>query len=165
MGLKSGRLCWVSAQVLTGSSRGTARTCPFWRLWTGAGNLFPCSSRLSAGYSSIWLQDQRLVSLLAAGGHSHLLEVPLAVNLSTNEGRLPLLCLFFCCISLADSLAFCLCYFFFFFSFLGPHPRHMEVPRLWVQLELQLPAYVTATAMPDPSRNTTAHSNTISLTH
>ena len=31
--------------------------------------------------------------------------------------------------------------------FLGPHPRHMvEVPRLGVQLELQLPAYTTATA-------------------
>jgi len=28
----------------------------------------------------------------------------------------------------------------------------MEVPRLGVQLELQLQAYTTATAMPDPSR-------------
>ena len=27
----------------------------------------------------------------------------------------------------------------------------MEVPRLGVQLELQLPAYTTATVMPDPS--------------
>ena len=26
--------------------------------------------------------------------------------------------------------------FFFFFVFLGPHPRHMEVPRLGVQSEL-----------------------------
>ena len=33
--------------------------------------------------------------------------------------------------------------------FLGPHPQHMEVPRLGVKLELQLPAY--ATAMQDPS--------------
>ena len=39
----------------------------------------------------------------------------------------------------------------FFFS-LGPHPRHTEVPRQGVQLELQLPAYTTATATPDPSR-------------
>ena len=31
------------------------------------------------------------------------------------------------------------------FFFLGPHVRHMEVPRLGVQLELQLPAYTTAT--------------------
>ena len=28
--------------------------------------------------------------------------------------------------------------------FLGPHPWHMEVPRLGVQWELQLPAYATA---------------------
>ena len=39
---------------------------------------------------------------------------------------------------------------FFFFVFLGPHPRHMEVPRLGVESELQLLAYTTATAMPDP---------------
>ena len=38
-----------------------------------------------------------------------------------------------------------------FFVFLGPHPWHMEVPRLEVELELQLPAYTTATAMPDLS--------------
>ena len=38
-----------------------------------------------------------------------------------------------------------------FFCFLGPHPWHMEVPRLGVQSELQLPAYTTATATPDPS--------------
>ena len=35
-----------------------------------------------------------------------------------------------------DSLGF---FFFFFFFFLGPHPWHMEVPSLGVQLELQLP--------------------------
>ena len=42
--------------------------------------------------------------------------------------------IFFCC--------FCL------FVFLRPHPWHMEGPRLGVELELQLPAYTTATAMP-----------------
>ena len=31
------------------------------------------------------------------------------------------------------------------FVFLGPHQRHMEVPRLGVELELQLQAYTTAT--------------------
>jgi len=31
---------------------------------------------------------------------------------------------------------FLLFFFFFFFCFLGPHPWHMEVPRLGVQLEL-----------------------------
>ena len=30
--------------------------------------------------------------------------------------------------------------------------RHMEVPRLGVESELQPPAYTRATAMPDPSR-------------
>ena len=54
--------------------------------------------------------------------------------------------------------------FFFLFSlfvclfvFLGPHPRHMEVPRLGVKLELQLLAYTTATTMPDPSRVCSLH--------
>ena len=40
---------------------------------------------------------------------------------------------------------------FFFFVFLGLHPQHMEFSRLGVELELQLPVYTTATAMPDPS--------------
>ena len=40
-------------------------------------------------------------------------------------------------------------FFVWLFCFLGPHLQHMEVPRLGVKLELQLPAY--ATAMPDPS--------------
>ena len=35
-----------------------------------------------------------------------------------------------------------------FLVFLGPYPRHMEVPRLGVESELLLPAYTTATAMP-----------------
>ena len=41
--------------------------------------------------------------------------------------------------------------FFFFSGFLGPHPRPLEVPGLGVESELQLPAYTTATATPDPS--------------
>ena len=40
---------------------------------------------------------------------------------------------------------------FFFFFFLQLHAQHMEVPRLGVEWELQLPAYTTATAMQDPS--------------
>ena len=36
--------------------------------------------------------------------------------------------------------------FFFFLVFLGPQPWHLEVPRLGVEAELQLPAYTTATA-------------------
>ena len=38
----------------------------------------------------------------------------------------------------------------FFFVFLRPHLLHMEVPRLGVRSELQLPAYTTATATLDP---------------
>ena len=38
-----------------------------------------------------------------------------------------------------------------FFFFLRLHPQHMEVPRWGTELELQLPAYTTATATPDPS--------------
>ena len=41
---------------------------------------------------------------------------------------------------------------FFLFVFLGPHPWHMEGPRLGAESELQLPAYTTGTATPDPSR-------------
>ena len=40
---------------------------------------------------------------------------------------------------------------FFFFCFSGPHLQHMEVPRLGVNLELQLLAYATATAIQDLS--------------
>ena len=57
---------------------------------------------------------------------------------------------------------------FFFFKFLGPHPWHMEVPRLGVKTELQLPAFARATAMQDPSRICDLHhslGNTRSLTH
>ena len=37
------------------------------------------------------------------------------------------------------------------FGFLEPHPWHMELPRLGVESELQLPASTTAIAVPDPS--------------
>ena len=42
--------------------------------------------------------------------------------------------------------------FLFFFCFLGLYLRHMEIPRLGVESELQLPACTTATAMWDPNR-------------
>ena len=42
---------------------------------------------------------------------------------------------------------FCFCFVFL----LGPHMQHMELPRLGVELELQLPAYTTATATRDRS--------------
>ena len=40
----------------------------------------------------------------------------------------------------------------FFFQFLGAYLCHTEDPRLWVELNLQLLTYTTATAMPDPRR-------------
>ena len=54
-----------------------------------------------------------------------------------------------------------------FFS--GPRLWHMDVPRIGVEWELQLPVYTTATAMPDPSHvpatYAAACSNIRSLTH
>ena len=38
----------------------------------------------------------------------------------------------------------------FSFVILGQQARHMDVPRLGVESELQLPAYTTVTAMLDP---------------
>ena len=44
-------------------------------------------------------------------------------------------------------------FFFFLPSFLSlPYPQYMEIPRLGVELEFQLPVYTTTTAMPDASR-------------
>ena len=43
-------------------------------------------------------------------------------------------------------------FFFLSFAFLGLHLPHMEVPRLGVEWELQLPVYTTAIARPDSSR-------------
>ena len=42
-------------------------------------------------------------------------------------------------------------HYMYFFYFLGPHLIYMEVSRLGVESVLQLQAYTTATAMPDPS--------------
>ena len=42
-------------------------------------------------------------------------------------------------------------FYFIFLTFLGPYLRHVEVPRLVIELELQLLAYTTATATGDPS--------------
>ena len=49
-------------------------------------------------------------------------------------------------------------YFLFnFFVILGPQPWHMEIPKLGVQAELQLPAYTTATATTYPSHLSDLH--------
>ena len=53
-----------------------------------------------------------------------------------------------CALEFIVTLGFFVC--LFIFSFLGPHLQHTEVPRLRGELEPQLPAYITATAMSDP---------------
>ena len=63
---------------------------------------------------------------------------------------------------------FCLFFFLFFFFLLFKAAPKAYVPRLGFQFELQLPAYATTTATPDPSHvcnYTIAHSNAGSLTH
>ena len=52
--------------------------------------------------------------------------------------------------ALAQEGYFCL-FVCLFVAFLGPHPWHMEVPRLEVESKLQLPAYTTATGTQDLS--------------
>ena len=56
-----------------------------------------------------------------------------------------------------DGLLLFLIFYFFIFYFylfilLGLHPQHTKVPRLGVKSELQLLAYTTSTAVPDPSQ-------------
>ena len=45
----------------------------------------------------------------------------------------------------------------FCFVFLGPQLQYIVVPKLRVKLELQLPAYTTATAMPELSHICNLH--------
>ena len=62
-----------------------------------------------------------------------------------------------CVCTLSTSLRYCvfvkklyLLIYLLIYCFLGLYLQHMEVPRLEGELELQLPAYITATAVPDP---------------
>ena len=59
----------------------------------------------------------------------------------------------------SESGCFLLLLLFVFLAFLGPHLWHMDVPRLGVKLELQLPAYTTVTATPDLSPVFDLHSS------
>ena len=51
--------------------------------------------------------------------------------------------------------------FFSFSAFLGPLLRHMEVPRLGTELELQLQAYATATARQNLGRICNLHHSSL----
>ena len=53
---------------------------------------------------------------------------------------------------------------YLFFFFLGPYPWHMEVPRLGVKSELEMPAYATATPMLDPSHICDLHQPQLTAT-
>ena len=70
----------------------------------------------------------------------------LGVNTVSNSTLIPY-CIF--CNSVEQAYMYSFSHFFFFFK--GLHLWHMEVPRLGLESELQLPAYTTATVMPDPS--------------
>ena len=63
-------------------------------------------------------------------------------------------------------LVLCLEFYLFIYLCLWPHLWHMEVPRLGIESELQLPAYATATLDRALSVTyTTAYGNIRSLTH
>ena len=69
---------------------------------------------------------------------------------------------FFCLFRYVISFYACILFFlvlvnFFSFFFVGPHPWHMEVSRLGVELELQLPSFAPATATGDPSHVCSLH--------
>ena len=66
------------------------------------------------------------------------------INLSMSPGTPPPISL---SIQIIKSYLHCHIFYLFlflFFCFLGPHPWHMEVPRLGVKLKLQLPAFTMA---------------------
>ena len=56
-----------------------------------------------------------------------------------------------CLLLISYSVGHSIHIFFFFFCFLGLHSQHMDVARLGLESELQLPAFATATATWDPS--------------
>ena len=64
-------------------------------------------------------------------------DVPMAPESTTGGVRIPTP-------SLCIHRPFFFFFFFFFFCCLGPHLQHMEVPKLGVESELQLPAHTTA---------------------
>ena len=66
----------------------------------------------------------------------------------------------FCCTAIYDIYLFMyLC--IYLFIFLGLHLQHMEVPRFRVKSEQQPPAYVTATALQDPSHVGNLHHSSL----
>ena len=60
-------------------------------------------------------------------------------------------------LSMEVKTGFLVLIYFIYICFVGLHPQHMEVSRLGVKLELQLPPYTTATAMRDLSHLCNLH--------
>ena len=76
------------------------------------------------------------------------LMVPSRIHFLCATRETPLVTFFILIIFSITSSFFVFC--FVLFCFLGPHLWHMDVLRLGVKSELQLPAYITATATEDP---------------
>ena len=104
-----------------------------------------------------WLSVQQLISITREydSGWGHRLWNKTHLNLSA----LPI---FIFSGQLRESFykaLLCMCMYIYIVCCLGPHPWQMEVPRLGLKLELQLPAYPTATATWDPSCICKLHHN------
>ena len=95
--------------------------------------------RIGFGERGPMEQRQNFKWVMLLSSHIHVLVSIFFMSL-TSDGALALIA--------SLSLFF---FFFFLFFFWGPLSRHMEVLRLGVELELQLPAYTTATTTPNLS--------------
>ena len=76
------------------------------------------------------------------------MEVSIVLPCLLHSSKDLVLIIYICvCIYIYMCVCVCVCVYL---SFLEPHPQHMEVPSLGVKPELQPPAYIIATATPDP---------------
>ena len=111
----------------------------------------PCVRRHSSSSFVSSVVPQPLGSLFLYNLNSYSLMTPyfVAPAPETEEGSCQV-CLTLFSFSFFPFISFFPSFFLPFF--LWPHLQHMEVPRLGVQSNLQLPAYAYTTAMPDPSQ-------------
>ena len=134
LGLCPGGDAWLSPNLFFSK-------CPTLKFCLGV-----CTSRL-------WTSRRQNVILFI---HSFFLAIPLACGSSWARDRTP------ATVTTQATAMTCwilnllcckrtLIYLFIYLPTLGLHPWHMEVPRLGVELELQLPDCATATATLDPS--------------
>ena len=118
---------------------------------------FPLYNKVIHTYIHIYTHILFLTLSSIVFHHKWLDMVPYAIGQDFTASLLQLSSVFYCnnaaCQQLCVVTIICpfIYLFIYLFGCLGPHPQHMKVPRLGVQLELQLPAYTIATATPDPS--------------